>query len=162
VDLALLVTLDDGGERCRQPYEGIDTVHLAGLDERGDDDPRFVEKYSIITFGYGSITTRSFRARRPERIMGTFSRERTSRMSVYMVERNLKGVSMEDLGGAQRAAINKGGKMSASGTAIQYIRSIFAPEDGRCMCLFDAASDADVGRLNDDAGLSYTPGGPRA
>ncbi|TIP91084.1 MAG: DUF4242 domain-containing protein, partial [Mesorhizobium sp.] len=31
----------------------------------------------------------------------------------------------------------------------------FAPEDGRCMCLFDAASDIDVKRLNDDAGLPY-------
>ena len=76
-------------------------------------------------------------------------------MSVYMVERDLKGISMEDLGGAQNAAIGKAEEMSAAGTAIRYIRSTFAPEDGRCMCLFDAVSDTDVKRLNDDAGLPY-------
>ena len=77
-------------------------------------------------------------------------------MSVFMVERDLKGISMEDLGGAQTAAISKAKEMSAAGTAISYIRSTFAPEDGRCMCLFDAKSDTDVKRLNDEAGLPYS------
>ncbi len=76
-------------------------------------------------------------------------------MSVYMVERNLKGISMEDLAGAQKAAIAKAGEMSGSGTQIGYIRSTFAPDDGRCMCLFEAQSEDDVRRLNDDAGLPY-------
>ena len=76
-------------------------------------------------------------------------------MAVFMVERDLKGISMEALGGAQKAAIGKAREMSAAGTGIRYIRSTFAPQDGRCMCLFDAASDADVKRLNDDAGLPY-------
>lgn len=76
-------------------------------------------------------------------------------MSVYMVERNLKGISMDDLGGAQRAAIQKAGDMTAAGTPVRYIRTTFAPKDGRCMCLFEANSDAAVKRLNDDAGLPY-------
>jgi len=76
-------------------------------------------------------------------------------MSVYMVERSLKGISMEDLGGAQKAAIGKAGEMAAAGTEIRYIRSTFAPDDGRCMCLFEAGSEADVRRLNDEAGLPY-------
>lgn len=76
-------------------------------------------------------------------------------MTVYMVERNLAGISMQDLGAAQRAAISKASEMSAGGTAIRYIRSTFAPTEGRCMCLFDAASDGDVKRLNDEAGLPY-------
>ncbi len=76
-------------------------------------------------------------------------------MSVYMVERDLRGISMEDLGGAQKAAIGKAKEMSAAGTAIRYIRSTFAPDDGRCMCLFEAPSVTDVKRLNDDAGLPY-------
>jgi hypothetical protein len=76
-------------------------------------------------------------------------------MAVFMVERDLKGISMEALGGAQQAAIGKAAEMSAAGTDIKYIRSTFAPDDGRCMCLFEASSDADVRRLNDDAGLPY-------
>lgn len=76
-------------------------------------------------------------------------------MSVYMVERSLKGISMEDLGGAQKAAIQKANDMTAEGTDVKYIRSTFAPEDGRCLCLFEAGSDVDVKRLNDEAGLPY-------
>ena len=76
-------------------------------------------------------------------------------MSVFMVERDLKGISMEALGGAQKAAISRAKEMSAAGTEIEYIRSTFSPEDGRCMCLFEAGSSAAVKKLNDDAGLPY-------
>jgi len=76
-------------------------------------------------------------------------------MSVYMVERSLGGISIDDLGAAQRAAIDKGAEMTASGTPVRYIRTTFAPEDGRCMCLFEARSGEDVKRLNDEAGLPY-------
>ncbi len=76
-------------------------------------------------------------------------------MAVHMVERNLKGISMEDLGEAQKAAISKAEEMTAAGTGVRYIRSTFAPEDGRCMCLFEADSEANVKRLNDEAGLPY-------
>lgn len=76
-------------------------------------------------------------------------------MSVFMVERDLQGISMSDLGTAQQAAIKTAQAMTAQGTKISYIRSTFAPEDGRCMCLFDAASDTDVKKLNDTAGLPY-------
>ena len=74
-------------------------------------------------------------------------------MSVYMVERDLKGIAMGDLAGAQQAAIAKAAEMRDGGTDIRYIRSTFAPADGRCMCLFEAGSGAEVKRLNDDAGL---------
>ncbi len=77
-------------------------------------------------------------------------------MSVFMVERDLKGISKEALGAAQKAAINQAAKMSASGTQIKYIRSTFAPDDGRCMCLFEAGSDTTVKKLNDDAGIPYS------
>lgn len=76
-------------------------------------------------------------------------------MSTYMVERNLSGISMDDLGGAQKAAIAKGEEMTDQGTPVRYIRSTFAPEDGRCMCLFEADKSEDVKRLNDEAGLPY-------
>ena len=76
-------------------------------------------------------------------------------MTVYMVERNLKGISMDELAGAQKAAIARAQSMRQDGTDIHYLRSTFAPEDGRCMCLFEAGSSGDVQRLNDDAGLPY-------
>ncbi|MBF9030036.1 DUF4242 domain-containing protein [Rhodobacterales bacterium HKCCE3408] len=76
-------------------------------------------------------------------------------MSVYMVERNLKGISMDDLAGAQKAAIATAADMRGKGEKISYIRSTFAPEDGRCMCLFDGESAEQVRQLNDTAGLPY-------
>lgn len=77
-------------------------------------------------------------------------------MSVYMVERDLRGIAMEDLAGAQKAAIAKAAEMRSAGTEIRYIRSTFAPADGRCMCLFEAGSEGAVRRLNDEAGLPYS------
>lgn len=77
-------------------------------------------------------------------------------MLVFMVERDLKGIAMEDLAGAQKAAIGKAEEMRQNGSDIRYIRTTFAPEDGRCMCLFEAGSDQEVKRLNDEAGLPYS------
>ena len=77
-------------------------------------------------------------------------------MSVFMVERDLKGIAMEDLAAAQKAAIGKAEEMRRGGSDVRYIRTTFAPDDGRCMCLFEAASEAEVKRLNDEAGLPYS------
>ena len=76
-------------------------------------------------------------------------------MSVFMVERSLKGISMDDLAGAQKAAIATADAMRTGGSNVSYIRSTFAPEDGRCMCLFDGESADQVKELNDTAGLPY-------
>lgn len=76
-------------------------------------------------------------------------------MEVFMVERNLKGISMEALAGAQSAAISQAKEMTKGGNKIRYIRSTFAPDDGRCMCLFEGKSAAQVKDLNDKAGLPY-------
>lgn len=77
-------------------------------------------------------------------------------MTVYMVERELKGIAMGDLAGAQKLAIATARDMSAQGTPIRYIRSTFTPDDGRCMCLFEAANAGDVQLLNDTAKLPYS------
>jgi hypothetical protein len=77
-------------------------------------------------------------------------------MTVYMVERNLKGIAMSDLAAAQKAAISTANSYAANGTTMRYIRSTFAPEDGRCMCLFEASCVDDVKRLNDEAKLPYS------
>ena len=56
-------------------------------------------------------------------------------MSVFMVERDLKGISIEALGRAQKAAISKAAEMREAGTNIHYLRSRFAPRtDVACVC----------------------------
>lgn len=77
-------------------------------------------------------------------------------MQVYMVERSLKGIPLEQLAAAQQAAIRTAADMRARGTAIEYIRSTFVPESGQCMCLFRAADAEQVKQLNDQASIPYT------
>lgn len=76
-------------------------------------------------------------------------------METYMVERSLKGISMEDLGAAQRAAISTASQMSRDGTPVDYVRSTFVPDTGACMCLFRAETAASVKALNEKAKLPY-------
>ena len=71
-------------------------------------------------------------------------------MTVFMVERDLAGISMQALAGAQKAAIE-----TAAGSEVSYVRSVFAPEDGRCFCLFEAPDADAVKAVNDKAGLPY-------
>lgn len=77
-------------------------------------------------------------------------------MAVFMVERELKGISMADLAAAQQRAIKTSNNYAAKGTPVRYIRSAFVPDDGRCMCLFDADSAESVVRVNEDARIPFT------
>ena len=77
-------------------------------------------------------------------------------MAVYMVERSLPGITMEQLGAAQKAAIETGKRMTEAGQPVRYIRSTFVPQEAHCMCLFEASSPELVKRLNDEAKIPYT------
>jgi len=77
-------------------------------------------------------------------------------MPVFMVERDLKGVSMEQLGAAQKAAIETGQRMTTQGKSVRYIRSTFVPGDARCMCLFEAPKAEHVKELNETAKIPFT------
>jgi hypothetical protein len=76
-------------------------------------------------------------------------------METFMVERSLKGISMGDLGAAQKAAISTAADMTKQGTPISYVRSTFVPDTGACMCLFKADSAATVKTLNEKAKLPF-------
>lgn len=77
-------------------------------------------------------------------------------MAVYMVERDLAGITMSGLAGAQKAAIATAQRFTADGTPVRYIRSTFVPGESRCMCLFDAQSAGDVEKVNTAAQLPFT------
>ena len=72
-------------------------------------------------------------------------------MAVYIVERNLPGITMDQLAAAQKAAIDTGQEFTAKGKSVRYIRSVFVPGDSRCMCLFEASSPELVKEVNDAA-----------
>jgi hypothetical protein len=77
-------------------------------------------------------------------------------MPVYMVERELKGITMDQLAAAQKTAIQTSKEMTEQGKSVRYLRSTFLPGEARCMCLFEAPTDNDVRELNDRAKIPYT------
>ena len=76
-------------------------------------------------------------------------------MSVFMVERHLPGITPEQLGGAQQAAISASHRFTASGKPVRYIRSTFVPDEAVCFCLFEASMREHVREVNDAASLPY-------
>jgi hypothetical protein len=77
-------------------------------------------------------------------------------MAVYMVERDLPGITMDQLAAAQKSAIETGKKLTAEGKKVRYIRSTFVPGEAKCMCLFEAGSPQLVKELNDKAKIPYS------
>jgi hypothetical protein len=77
-------------------------------------------------------------------------------MAVYMVERDLKGITMDQLAAAQKSAIETGKKLTAEGKKVRYIRSTFLPGESKCMCLFEAPGPQAVKELNDQAKIPYS------
>lgn len=77
-------------------------------------------------------------------------------MTVYMVDRDLPGISMEELAAAQQRAIEWSERYQDKGRKVQYIRTTFVPGESHCMCLFEAPDAESVAELNNDAEIPYT------
>ena len=77
-------------------------------------------------------------------------------MRVYLVERELAGVTMARLAQVLEAEARSAADASARGGRVRYLRSIFVPEDARCFCLFEAEDETLVRAVNDRAQLPFT------
>ncbi|HKD06559.1 MAG TPA: DUF4242 domain-containing protein [Bryobacteraceae bacterium] len=77
-------------------------------------------------------------------------------MPVYMVERELPGVTMEELADAQKKAIQTGKELTAEGRQVRYLRSMFVPGESLCLCLFEAANADNVKEANERAQIPFT------
>lgn len=77
-------------------------------------------------------------------------------MAVYMVERELPGITPEQLAHAQEAAISTSNQFTREGKPVRYIRSTFLPDESRCLCLFEAPTGQLVRDVNEAAGLPLT------
>jgi hypothetical protein len=76
-------------------------------------------------------------------------------MKVFVAERSLKGISMEQLAAAQKRAIETAERLSREGLHVRYLRSTFVPDSGACSCLFEAQDAAAVETLNVAAKIPY-------
>ena len=77
-------------------------------------------------------------------------------MAVYMVDRNLPGITLDQLAAAQKAAIDTSERFSETGKPVRYIRSMYVPGDARCMCLFEASNADLVREVNEAAQIPFT------
>jgi hypothetical protein len=77
-------------------------------------------------------------------------------MPVYMVERSLPGIQMDQLAAAQKAAIETSEKFTAEGKDVRYIRTTFVPGEAHCMCLFEAPNAELVKEVNLAAKIPFT------
>jgi Nickel responsive protein SCO4226-like len=76
-------------------------------------------------------------------------------MQVFVAERTLKGIPMDQLAAAQKRAIETAERLSREGRPIKYLRSTFVPDSGCCSCLFEAQDAATVELLNETAKIPY-------
>lgn len=76
-------------------------------------------------------------------------------MAVFMVERDLKGITMEQLAAAQKKAIYFSNGYNQEGRSVRYIRTTFVPGEDRSMCLFEAENANDVEEVNNSAQIPY-------
>jgi len=77
-------------------------------------------------------------------------------MAVYMVERDLPGITLEQLSGAQKAAIETSQRFSDEGKPVRYIRSTYVPGEAKCMCLFEAPNAQRVKEVNEAAQVPFS------
>ena len=77
-------------------------------------------------------------------------------MAVYMVERDLPGVTTDQLAAAQKAAIETGQQFTAEGKNVRYLRTTFVPNEAHCMCLFEADNADLVREVNEAAQIPFT------
>ena len=77
-------------------------------------------------------------------------------MAVYLVERSMPGVTIDQLAAAQKRAIQVGMDLTAEGRAVRYIRSTFIPGEQKCMCLFEAPNSENVREANERAEIPFT------
>jgi hypothetical protein len=74
-------------------------------------------------------------------------------VALFLVFRDLPGVTRDQYAAAQRAAADASRRCSAAGCEIRYRGGFFLPQVGRAICVFDAASAADVVAVNKCAGV---------
>lgn len=77
-------------------------------------------------------------------------------MRVYMADRDLPGITLEQLAHAQRAVAETSRDFTEAGRSVRYLRSTFVPAEGHCMCLFEADDAATVRAVNETAGVPFT------
>lgn len=63
-------------------------------------------------------------------------------MKTFLIERDVEGISLPDLHGLVAASQRQVARMRDDGDLVHYFGSTFLPEEGRCLCLYQAKNEA--------------------
>jgi hypothetical protein len=77
-------------------------------------------------------------------------------MAVYLVDRDLPGITLDGLVAMQRAVMAMCQDFTATGIPVRYLHGLFVPGEARCLCLFEANDEAAVAAVNERAQLPFT------
>ena len=105
---------------------------------------------------------------------------RRTSVAIFIVRRTLPGLDSSNLAKLHRALAESARRLTAHGDPVAYLRCLYAPERGDLLCVFRAASEDAVRRVNEvaqvpfdciESGLDFTrpgravsgrvPGAPR-
>jgi hypothetical protein len=77
-------------------------------------------------------------------------------VALFLVFRDLPGVTRDQYAAAQRSTADAAGRISAAGREVTYQGGFFLPSAARAICIFDAETAADVTEVNKLAGVPAT------
>ena len=76
-------------------------------------------------------------------------------MGVFLVDRALPGMTEDLLAEAHRLLQDAARRVSLAGEPVRYLRCTYLPEEGRCVCLFEAVDAVAVRKVNETAQVPF-------
>ena len=77
-------------------------------------------------------------------------------MPMYLTERHLPGITLEQLEVIQKTTIEMSQRYTAEGKPVRYLLSLFVPSESHCLSLFEAENAALVRDVNEAAQIPFT------
>jgi hypothetical protein len=72
----------------------------------------------------------------------------------YMVELRRPGLGWNELDAVAARAREAAGELTRQGRPVQFLRSVYVPEDGSCFFLYEGGSAADVRSAAERVGMT--------
>jgi hypothetical protein len=77
-------------------------------------------------------------------------------MAIFLVLRQLPGLTRDQYAAAQYAASEAARQASMGGRIVRHLGGFLIPDRGQAICIFCAESPADVATVNERAGVPFT------
>jgi hypothetical protein len=74
-------------------------------------------------------------------------------MKTFLIERDVEGISIADLHGMVAASLRQVARLREDGGLVHYMGTTFLPDEGMCLCLYQAKDEAVLAALSRDARL---------